>query len=357
MRIPKFISVFTGLLILSGVSAGRCVVRMQPTFPIGEGVVQPIYDYTEIDRHALDTPKEAERSIDSLATYLIQPARNDREKARAIFRWITANVSYDTSALARGAHPAAAAAGVLRSRSAFCIGYAQLFAGLARAAGLEAVIVPGYARGAGYRVGGRYPYRSHVRRGNSRSGAAQAEVVPNHAWNAVKIDGQWQLLDCTWGAGGSLAGSALFTPQFEPFFFLTPPEAFLYTHLPSDPRWQLLASPVSTAEHERLPYLRAAFFTNGLTLDSHTQAVIRTGNRVGITFGDPKGATLIAELYQHNRKLGEPLSSSPLGNGKCRLDLSLPEAGDYVLRIFAGNARGSIYSWALDYRIEARSAG
>jgi hypothetical protein len=53
-------------------------------------------DYRAIDEHALKAPKELESSIDSLVAYLIKPARNDKEKLRAIFRWIATNISYDT---------------------------------------------------------------------------------------------------------------------------------------------------------------------------------------------------------------------------------------------------------------------
>lgn len=53
-------------------------------------------DYRAIDEHALKAPKELENSIDSLVDYLIKPARNDKEKLRAIFRWISTNISYDT---------------------------------------------------------------------------------------------------------------------------------------------------------------------------------------------------------------------------------------------------------------------
>ncbi|MEA2062333.1 MAG: transglutaminase-like domain-containing protein, partial [Gemmatimonadota bacterium] len=54
------------------------------------------YDYSMIDRHALDCPKEMESNIKTLVEYLTAPASNEHEKLRAIFRWITANIEYDT---------------------------------------------------------------------------------------------------------------------------------------------------------------------------------------------------------------------------------------------------------------------
>ncbi|HLV82120.1 MAG TPA: transglutaminase domain-containing protein, partial [Chthonomonadaceae bacterium] len=276
--------------------------------------------YIQIDRYALAAPKSAERSVASLAAYLTQPARDDREKARAIFRWITANIAYDDVAAWTGRRPASDPGSMLRERATVCTGYAGLFASLARAAGLEAVVIPGYARGDGYVVGSAYP----ISRIPNRSGA---RVRANHAWNAIKIAGRWQLVDCTWGAGGAFAGTGLFTRRFEPFFFLTPPDQFLYTHLPTDPKWQLLDPPVPTARHERLPYLRAAFFRNGLALDSHKEAVIHCGSRVAVTFGAPEGTDLIAELTPMHRAVGERIESERAGEGRCALFVDVPQPG------------------------------
>ncbi|MCS7045368.1 MAG: transglutaminase-like domain-containing protein, partial [Gemmataceae bacterium] len=51
--------------------------------------------YKAIDQHALKAPPEAEASLDSLAEYLAKPCKTDRDKARAIYRWITDRIAYD----------------------------------------------------------------------------------------------------------------------------------------------------------------------------------------------------------------------------------------------------------------------
>ena len=62
------------------------------------------YSYEEIDRHALNAPSSVEASVESLAAYLIEPATNDREKARAIFRWICENIDYNVDGFFKGEH-------------------------------------------------------------------------------------------------------------------------------------------------------------------------------------------------------------------------------------------------------------
>ncbi len=54
-------------------------------------------DFSAVDAHALKTPVEAERSVESLAAYLTgprSPAHKEKEKARALFRWIANRISY-----------------------------------------------------------------------------------------------------------------------------------------------------------------------------------------------------------------------------------------------------------------------
>src|SRR5262249_29933569 len=43
----------------------------------------------DIDKHALAATADDEASLDQLAQYLARPCKSDRDKARAIYRWIT----------------------------------------------------------------------------------------------------------------------------------------------------------------------------------------------------------------------------------------------------------------------------
>ncbi|MCK5056364.1 MAG: transglutaminase domain-containing protein, partial [Candidatus Aminicenantes bacterium] len=107
------------------------------------------YDFSAIDRHALNTSYSAESSIPALASYLFKTAKNDKEKVRAIFRWITSRISYDTSALFSGSYGDTSPAGALKNRSSICMGYAGLFKALCEQAEIKCVIIYGYAKGYG----------------------------------------------------------------------------------------------------------------------------------------------------------------------------------------------------------------
>ena len=72
-----------------------------------------------------------------------------------------------------------------------------------RSAGLEVETISGVSKGAGYEPGmfTKNPY-------NNDDCA--------HAWNKVKIDGTWFLMDATWSAGavGEFKKTFLFIPLF-----------------------------------------------------------------------------------------------------------------------------------------------
>jgi transglutaminase-like putative cysteine protease len=98
-----------------------------------EDILNSSEDYEEIDMHALNTPEDKKKSIESLASYLTEPARNDREKARAIYRWVAENIDYDVQGLLHGSYGDTSPGGVLRSGKSVCSGYSGLFESLANA--------------------------------------------------------------------------------------------------------------------------------------------------------------------------------------------------------------------------------
>jgi len=142
-----------------------------------------------------------------LARSLMQNASTDREKAYAIFNWIHANIYYDNATKWQRRYGNSGAdqspEGVLKSKKAVCAGMANLYAALAGKMGLQSVVIGGIA-----------------------SGMHQEA----HAWNAVMVDGKWELLDLTRHT------------------FLAPPQEFIARHFPNDPRWQLLDKPLTYQE-------------------------------------------------------------------------------------------------------------
>jgi len=292
-----------------------------------------------IDQHALATPESAETSIESLAAWLVEPARNELEKARAIYRWVTHNITYDLEAMLTGNIPDQSAAVVLERRTAVCGGYATLFKELSLAAGLQAVKITGWVRGAyGYTIG------------DSVIGSPGSY----HAWNAVKINDGWYLLDSTWGDvdRATVTQEPQRVCRFHEFYFLTPPNQLIYRHFPRNSDWQLLEVPVSAAEFLKPPCVGPPFFEYGLDFDSHTEGVIEVDHQLTVTLQVPADILLSVELRQDDQKLLEWLTFAQRKGEKYQVDAVFPHAGDYILRIFAERkGDDGIFEWMLDYKI------
>ena len=313
-------------LLMTGVSLTRAQAP---------GESNPSPDYRAIDSRALAAPASAGTSFTALASYLTQTCRTDGEKARAIFRWITQNIEYDVQSFFAGGAMSGGAGEALRSRRGVCEGYAGLFLELAKASGLKAVRISGFAKGYGY-----------------SPGEPQGKE-PNHSWNAVSIDGRWRLLDCTWGAG-SIGEDRKFHRSFDPHYFFTPPEQFIYDHFPEAGEWQLLDHPRSREEFERTVHVKSDLFNLGLTLGGNTAGTLRADGETVFRLGLTRSATGIAALFKGRKNTDERYTFVQNELNSLVVRVTPPDTGEYRLRLYARAPGDSgMYAWILDYRIES----
>lgn len=176
-------------------------------------------------------------SIPDLASRLSTIATTEKQRAWGIYVWIASNITYDIETYlqieTRQGYLRTQNAGVVFStKLGVCEGYSSLFVAVAEEMGMEAIKVHGNAR---------TPLTRIIDEGKA-----------DHSWNAVKIDGKWCLLDVTWGSGGISDGK--FVRQFNSFWFVTDPNSFVYSHLPQDPKWQLVGNPLSFNDFVKTPY-------------------------------------------------------------------------------------------------------
>jgi hypothetical protein len=295
------------------------------------------YDFFAIDRHALKAPHSAESSIPSLASYLFKTARNDKEKVRAIFRWITSRISYDTSAFFSGSYGDTSPAGTLKNHSSICMGYAGLFKALCEQAEIKCVIINGYAKGYGYRAGDRVGNRT------------------NHAWNAVNINSKWRLVDSTWGAG-HLDSRGKFVKEYEEFYFFTPPHFFITNHLPANPEWQFLEKAITTKQYDELIKLNPHFFKLGFTLDdlSHKNVKIGTKENLVVLFKDTRSVALTAQVVNRRGQEVPDTALVRVSGGEFMVSAVFKYSGEYTLRVYGKQKTDkNQYGHIVSYKIYA----
>ena len=299
-----------------------------------QGWAQRTGEFDAVDTYALGIPKSDASSVDHLAAALARGVGNDRQKARVIYRWITKNISYDTHAFFSGKFGDMSANNVLRTMKGVCDGYAQLFAALATSMGLQAERIVGNSKGYGYVVG------------------SKIEGPANHAWNAVKVDGIWQLVDCTWGAG-TIDADKQFVERFSDYYFFTPPEQFVYDHFPDDPAQQFLSPPMSKSAYENLVDVQPRFFLYGLKLISHREGIIKANKRLDIVIGVPGDVMLLLQLLRDGQAQDPSLAYVYRSGDDATLTALFPQAGQYILRLFVKQREDASrqFEKALDYQV------
>jgi len=201
----------------------------------GSGWLTAQRNYRAIDHRAEETPKSEMTSIARLAAYLTATAKDDYDKARAIYTWMTKYITYSDTTITNGWLGTAEnqlrqqPEQVLRNRTGVCEGFANLYKALCTAAQLRAEVVTGTVK---------------------EDDGTVADV--GHAWNAVQLDGQWYLTDPTWGSGYADFWTRRFAREHREAYFLIPAAEMIQSHLPDDPIWQLLPNPVTDQEFRSL---------------------------------------------------------------------------------------------------------
>ena len=213
--------------------------------------------YRSVDSRAQKVPKQYEESLPKLVQYLVKPYENNEEKkARVLMAWIVYHIDYDdykadtiTQAASRRRKRSqmAMTGDIFQTRVGVCQDIANLYQRMAGLAGLDSVVIGGYA---GY-------------------GVSRRNMEENrHAWNAVKINGQWEFVDPTWAMQGDVKAfedvnsrsehrreikqrerNSIKTNKtrknrsIDNRWFMTKPQEMIKTHYPDDDSWQLLPVP------------------------------------------------------------------------------------------------------------------
>jgi len=116
---------------------------------------------------------------------------------------------------------------LLTYKKTACTGYAYLICELAKLADLDCKIIDGYGRTVTLNL--------------------DKKSLPNHSWNAVKLNDKWYLCDATWSAGRVLIEDSKpkFIYEYYDGYFLANPALFIKNHYPLETKWTLLAKPPS----------------------------------------------------------------------------------------------------------------
>lgn len=211
----------------------------------------------------VDTYPKNISTLDNLAEYIRKDFKGDDEKARAIFRWITTNISFDVELAKKMNYKSLIVFSYFSekekeikekkfksdlvketflTRKTVCHGYSVLIEYLCGKLDLEAKIIIG----------------------TLKSDPSEIGVFPNefnYAWNVVKINDEWKFIDATLGAGSISSNTGLFKFDYNDGYFFTDPERFFLNHYPLDEKWLLVSK--TKNDFAQAPFIFGNYFKYG----------------------------------------------------------------------------------------------
>lgn len=194
--------------------------------------------YNTIDNKIFKFSKEVpQASLDTIVSFVNATFQTSEDRVRAYYTWIALNISYDVEHMnemllikAFSANSISSsnqkASDVLINRKAVCEGYSNLMNELCKGSSIPSFLVCGYTK-------------------------TPAGDIPDilHAWNVLRIDSAWTMLDVTWSSG-YVNPMNKYVKRFSNKYFLPKPKNFIKDHLPIDPMWQLLKNPFTKKDFE-----------------------------------------------------------------------------------------------------------
>ena len=181
---------------------------------------------------------EALTNVPELVYGLTSQLETDAMRFRAIYYWVTHNISGNYDLMAKNVRSRKKLKNdpegvyqwndqfkkevfttLLQDKETICTGYAYLIKVMCSLAGIECEIIDGYA---------------------ANDLKIKNLDLPNHSWNAIKLNDTWYLCDATWSAGYTDMSTYLFEFDYDNSYFLQEPDAFIKSHQPLDKKWTLL---------------------------------------------------------------------------------------------------------------------
>lgn len=182
-------------------------------------------------------------TISNLENYVSKNIKEKEQIAEFFYYWIGLNIKYNREILEKNktkyeienlSNPSV----VFNERKGTCIGYSVLYEYFMDKFNIENEIVLGYAK-------------------DEKNLTVEPDLDWDfyHSWNAVKINGDWQLVDATWL-------SETENTQLG-YYFNIEPKKLILDHYPIDDKWQLLEKPLSLEQFNSQPYVNSFYFQTG----------------------------------------------------------------------------------------------
>ena len=262
-------------------------------------------EFIKVDAKVLEYPRFS--TVELLASQIENDFSTDKDKARAAFFWLAKNIRYNLKeyynprqrsyrfSYATEAEKIAKYQNLVdnlvkttfRSKTGVCEEYAQSFKKICDLLHIEAEVI----------------------KGNVRNAAAEIGEIPNttnHAWNAVKIDDEWLILDATWAAGYEYNGKWI--RDFNDYFYDIPKDKILKSHYPEASIWMLRFGRMTVDEFYNQPIYSNTFLGLEAELIAPKRGTIELENKdfIELKFKNLADSLLLFYVFKGSNKANKP---------------------------------------------------
>ncbi|KAA6413592.1 MAG: hypothetical protein FRX48_03338 [Lasallia pustulata] len=210
--------------------------------------------------------------------YVCRPYRSDVQRLRAIFTWVSEKVAWEEDFEGE-----VDSRRVIQMKRGCAEEVAVLVMEMCSSVGMHAEVVRGYLKTPG-----------EVLELGSRP-------RPNHWWNAVLVDGEWRIMDCSLASPTNpkrALYSSVGSQIAESWWFLARPMEVCYTHIPSILEQQRICPAISPDILLALPCACPPYFKNNLQMLDYDTSLLQLENLelLHIQFTAPSDVECVAEV-------------------------------------------------------------
>ena len=271
--------------------------------------------------------------VEQLVSKIKKDFFSDEDKVKATFYWLANNIRYNLKEYYNPTQRSynfrysteiekqqklqaikdKIVADTFRRKSGVCEDYAQSFKKICDLLNIEAAVIKGNVRTDSNEIG-------------------KIANTTNHAWNAVKVNGDWIILDATWSAGYEYNGKWI--RKFNNYFFNMPKQKMFKTHYPDNNLWVLRFGRMSIQEFYNQPIYSQTFLSLQAELIAPKTGIInlKSSENITLKFKNLDTTSLIFYNYKGHKYAQKPTIQT--ANGITTLTLKNPNRNaDLVLYI------------------------
>ena len=291
-------------------------------------------NYSNVDTIVDRYPKNF-KSVETLASWINQDFQSDAEKVRAAYYWLASNIEYHSDlvvinpsfeiyfseyqkARAEKLKAEKKIEETFSTKKANCLGYALSLKSLCDRFNIENEVVTGIAKCDADDI------NDELR-------------LKNHAWNAVKLNNKWELIDISWATGYNYNTDLEVQNVPHHYYYLTEPNELINHHYPSDKKWQLLEQPISLNDFLVQPILYPEYHTSETKLLNEHKGIYTLDSKDGyltLFFEDINANAQYHYLFKSDDYASE-ISFVKIKENLYKAKIKVPKGGFNSLAIYA----------------------